>query len=79
MLNDGDASRNMVAIARAIPTLSPAELKVCALILEQKSTREIAEVLFVSERTIHNHRFSIRRKMGVEGNLTVALLAVVGR
>ena len=69
-----DQRRTEVALLRAIPTLSPAELKVCLLILQEQSTRAIAGDLGVSERTIHNHRYNIRKKIGGEGNLLVELM-----
>lgn len=53
------------------PTLSAKELKVCILLRNGYSTKEIAEILSTSERTIENHRYHIRRKLGlaVEVNL----------
>jgi DNA-binding CsgD family transcriptional regulator len=66
------------ALLAAIPNLTPAELRICLLILERKSTRDIADVLHLSQRTIENQRQSIRRKMGATGNLVVELMKVRG-
>ena len=63
-----------IALLRAIPNLSPTELKVCLLILQELSTREIAGQLRISERTVQNHRYNIRKKMGGEGNLIAELM-----
>jgi PAS domain S-box-containing protein len=50
--------------------LSPAELQVAAFIRQGRSTKEIAEILSLSSRTIESHRKSIRRKLGVRNNKT---------
>ncbi|UCD87780.1 MAG: PAS domain S-box protein [Desulfobacterales bacterium] len=48
-------------------TLTPTEIQVAQLIREGKNTREIAELLSSSKRTIESHRQSIRTKLGVKG------------
>lgn len=45
--------------------LSFAEKKVLSLISEQKSSKEIARMLFVSEKTIETHRGHIIKKLGI--------------
>lgn len=46
--------------------LSFSERKVFEFIIEQKTTREIANLLFISEKTIEAHRAAIIRKLGLE-------------
>ncbi|MDD3772195.1 MAG: response regulator transcription factor [Weeksellaceae bacterium] len=46
--------------------LTFSEKKVFELIIEQKTTKEIAELLFLSEKTIEAHRSGIIRKLGLE-------------
>jgi RNA polymerase sigma factor (sigma-70 family) len=70
--------RITAALLAAIPRLSPAELRICLLILERKSTREIAAELGVSERTVQNQRYSIRKKLGAHENLAVELMKLRG-
>lgn len=43
--------------------LTATETKVLQLIAEQKKSKEIAEILFVSEKTIRNHRYNIKKKL----------------
>ncbi len=46
--------------------LSPAELKVCALIRLNLTMKEIAALLAVTVMTVKKHRYNIRRKLGLE-------------
>ena len=39
------------------------ESRILSLIAEQKKSKEIAEILFVSEKTIRNHRYNIKKKL----------------
>jgi len=48
--------------------LTPAEMRVMRLIAEYKTTREIAEALFVSPLTVETHRRNICEKLGVRGS-----------
>ena len=45
--------------------LTPMEIRVADLIREGKNTREIAELMNLSARTIESHRLSLRKKMGI--------------
>ncbi|MBL7998022.1 MAG: tetratricopeptide repeat protein [Candidatus Kapabacteria bacterium] len=44
-------------------TLTTTELKICALIKTGLSSKEIANIMFLSKRTVENHRYSIHRKL----------------
>ena len=59
--------------------LTPMEVRVADLIREGKSTREIAELMNLSPRTIESHRESLRKKMGIRDrreNLRFHLLSL---
>ena len=43
--------------------LTATETKVLQLIAEQKKSKEIAAILFVSEKTVRNHRYNIKKKL----------------
>jgi DNA-binding NarL/FixJ family response regulator len=51
-----------------IAALTAAERRVLKLIAENKTSREIASALFVSHRTVENHRSHICQKLGLHGS-----------
>ncbi len=65
-------------LLRAYPDMKPSELKLCSYLRLNLSTKELAEILNKSVRTIENTRFSIRKKMGLgpEDNLIGRLIAM---
>jgi DNA-binding NarL/FixJ family response regulator len=50
-----------------ITDLTPAERKVLKLVADNKTTKEIADLLFISERTVESHRSSICSKLDLHG------------
>lgn len=48
-----------------IKTLSQSELKTLKLVSNNRSTKEIAELLFLSEKTVENYRSRICQKLGL--------------
>ena len=63
--SNGLYARNIESLARNFPDLTPMELRVCALVKAPHSSREIAAILHIDERTVENHRTSVRRKMKI--------------
>ena len=47
--------------------LTPAERRILRLIAQSKTSKEIADELDVSTRTVENHRFNIGAKLGLRG------------
>lgn len=59
--------------------LTPMEIRVANLIREGKNTRDIAELMNLSPRTIESHREGLRKKMGIRNrreNLRFHLLSL---
>jgi len=56
--------------------LSLREIEIIKLIAEGKSSREIAAQLFLSFRTIQNHRTRIMRKLGLKKNTDLVKYAI---
>jgi DNA-binding CsgD family transcriptional regulator len=58
-------------------SLSPREHEVAAQVASGKTNREVAAVLFLSEKTVGNHLARIFDKLGVHSR--AALAALIGR
>lgn len=56
--------------------LTPTERHILKLVAENKTTREIAEELFISPKTVENHRSNIAGKLGLRGNNAVLRFAL---
>jgi DNA-binding CsgD family transcriptional regulator/tetratricopeptide (TPR) repeat protein len=56
--------------------LSPREYEVLAIVAEGRTNREIAERLFISERTVGVHVRNILGKLGVSGRVEAASVAI---
>jgi len=65
--------------APAIEELSAAERRVLRLVGQHKTSREIAEVLHLSPRTVQNHRANMCRKLGLEGSQALLRFALEHR
>lgn len=68
-------SQRHTAAEPAAP-LSPREIEIIKLIAEGKSSKEIAEILFLSFRTIQNHRTKIMRKLSLKKNTDLVRYAI---
>jgi DNA-binding NarL/FixJ family response regulator len=62
--------------AAAFRDLSEREMEVLALVAEGKSNNEIAEALFLSEKTVRNHVSTILSKLGFSNRIEAATYAV---
>lgn len=47
--------------------LTNREREVFELLVQDKTTRDIAEQLFISEKTVRNHISNVMQKLGVKG------------
>jgi DNA-binding NarL/FixJ family response regulator len=72
-------SRRTVGLTKEKPTinnLTPTEQRVLKLIAENKTSREIAELLSISYRTIERHRENICNKLEVHGSNSLLKFAI---
>jgi DNA-binding NarL/FixJ family response regulator len=62
--------------AKDTEPLSPREVEIIKMIAEGKSSKEIAEILFLSFRTIQNHRAKIMKKLNLKKNTDLVKYAI---
>jgi two-component system, NarL family, response regulator DegU len=64
------------AATRDLSLLTPAERQILQLVAAYKSSKEIAEELFISEKTVFNHRMNISRKLNLTGKNSLLRFAI---
>ena len=63
-------------ITNLINTLTQTEKRILSLVSELKSNEEIAEILFISKRTIENHKVNISDKLQLKGSRDLLKFAI---
>lgn len=58
-------------VPKPTANLTEREREICNLMLQDMSTAEIGNALFISAKTVENHRSSIYRKLGVHDRLSL--------
>ncbi len=76
LVNRGTRLSNFATNKPSINDLTPAEMNVLKLIADHKTSREIAEELFISPRTVERHRFNICTKLDVHGTNALLKFAI---
>jgi DNA-binding NarL/FixJ family response regulator len=56
--------------------LTPAEVQIIRLVAQYKSSQEIADLLFISEKTVSNHRLNIAKKLNLTGKNALLRFAI---
>lgn len=69
-------NRNRTDAASQLELLTPSEKKIMEKLAQYKSTKEIAEELFVSEKTVSNHRMNIAKKLELSGKNSLLRFAI---
>lgn len=69
---------NLVSKRQASPlkNLTTSELRVLKLVAEAKTNKEIAELMFLSVRTVEHHRSNICIKLGITGKNALLMFAL---
>ena len=75
LLVPGKQNRS-VNVSALLTGLTPAELKILSLISTLKSNKEIADTLFISQRTVENHRVNISHKLNISGTNSLLKFAI---
>lgn len=63
-------------IQSILSLLTKMELKVLHLVAQEKTTAEIGDSLFISPKTVENHRHSISKKLNLKGGHSVLAFAL---
>jgi DNA-binding NarL/FixJ family response regulator len=66
-----ERNRKLESLALSVPfqeRLTPAERAVLKMLAENRTSKEIADRLFVSARTVENHRMHICQKLEIKGH-----------
>ncbi len=61
-----------VAVVESYDSLTPREQEIMVLVASGMSSRKIADKLFISSKTVDNHRSRIMRKLGVSSVIDLA-------
>lgn len=69
-------NRNRNEATSQLEQLTPSEKRIMERIAQYKSTKEIAEELFVSEKTVSNHRMNIAKKLELSGKNSLLRFAI---
>lgn len=76
LLHVGEMQRRATDARLAL--LTPTELKILKLVAQGKSSKEIAEVLLISSRTVDNHRGRVMEKFHVNSVVELVLIFTGG-
>ena len=76
LVNRGSRTARLAEKKPSINDLTRAEMNVLKLIADHKTSREIAEELFISPRTVERHRFNICAKLDVHGTNALVKFAI---
>lgn len=55
--------------------LTERELEILQLIVEEKTSKEISDILYISPRTVETHRKNILQKLGIKNSMKIIKLA----
>ena len=64
----GDRVQSLLLSKPQIDELTPAERRILKLIAEDRTSKEIADLLKISVKTVENHRLNICQKLNIHGS-----------
>jgi DNA-binding NarL/FixJ family response regulator len=63
-----DRVRSLLLSKPSLDSLTAAEIRVLKFIAEDRTSKEIADLIKISKKTVENHRHNICRKLGIYGS-----------
>jgi DNA-binding NarL/FixJ family response regulator len=79
LVNRNTRAANLARKNPGLHNLTPAEKKILKLIAEGKSSKEIADLLFINYRTVENHRTNICTKLDLHRSHALLKFALQNR
>lgn len=79
LVNRAGRAESLAAQTPGISGLTPAERNILKLIAAEKTSRQIADELFISIRTVDRHRANISSKLDLRGTNALVKFALVNR
>ncbi len=76
LIKRGAKINNLKLNSPSIGLLTISERKILKLISENKTSKEIAEELFISPKTVENHRNNISKKLNLHGSHSLVKFAI---
>ncbi len=76
LVNRRNKSKNLIKKNPELGNLTKTERNILKFISENKTSKEIAEVLFLSHRTVENHRTNISNKLNLKGSHSLLKFAI---
>jgi DNA-binding NarL/FixJ family response regulator len=67
LIKRGSRAENLLRHTPSIEDLSPAERRILKFIAESRTSKEIADLLSISYKTVENHRTNIASKLHLRG------------
>ena len=68
-INSAIAANRLFHEGSALDSLSPREFEILRMILDEKTTEEIAEAFSLSPKTVANYHYAIKSKLGVRTDI----------
>ena len=76
LITRSERARDLARRTPGLELLTPAERRILRLIGEKKTSKEIADELFISYKTVENHRVNIAKKLELHGSHSLMKFAI---
>jgi DNA-binding NarL/FixJ family response regulator len=75
-INSAIATSRLAGDASPIDALSPREFEILRMILDARSTDEIADAFNLSPKTVANHHYAIKSKLGAQSDIELVYICM---